>query len=106
MNLSFKDAADDTVFFRPLDEETILKSVAKTNRVVYVEEGWPYLGVGSQIVSLIQDEAFDLLDAPVIRVTQADVPMPYAKNLEQLAKPNAARVIEAAKRVLYIHQEA
>lgn len=86
---------------RPLDVETILGSVRKTNRAVYVEEGWGYAGVGAQIVSLVQDEAFDWLDAPVVRVTQADVPMPYAKNLEQLAKPSADRVVAACNRVLY-----
>ncbi len=86
---------------RPLDVEAILATVTKTNRAVYVEEGWPYVGVGAQIVSIIQEEAFDDLDAPVLRVTQADVPMPYAKNLEQLAKPNAQRVVEACERVLY-----
>src|SRR6056297_2341046 len=74
---------------RPLDVDTVIESVKKTNRAVYLEEGWNYLGVGAQIVSLIQEEAFDWLDAPLLRVTQADVPMPYAKNLENLAKPNA-----------------
>jgi pyruvate dehydrogenase E1 component beta subunit len=69
---------------RPLDMDAILETVAKTNRVVYVEEGWPYAGTGAQVVSMIQDEAFDHLDAPVKRVTQADVPMPYAKGLENL----------------------
>ena len=86
---------------RPLDVEAILATVRKTNRVVCVEEGWPYVGIGSQIVATIQEEAFDHLDAPVLRVTQADVPMPYAKNLEKLAKPDADRVIRACKRVLY-----
>jgi pyruvate dehydrogenase E1 component beta subunit len=86
---------------RPLDVDTILASVKKTNRAVYVEEGWSYVGVGAQIVSLIQEEAFDHLDAPLLRVTQADVPMPYAKNLERLAKPSADRVIAACNRVLY-----
>jgi len=86
---------------RPLDVDTILASIRKTNRAVYVEEGWSYVGVGAQIVSLIQEEAFDDLDAPVLRVTQADVPMPYAKNLEQLAKPSAQRVIAACQKVLY-----
>jgi len=86
---------------RPLDVDTVLASVKKTNRAIYLEEGWSYVGIGSQIVSLIQEEAFDWLDAPLLRVTQADVPMPYAKNLENLAKPNAARVIEACKRVMY-----
>lgn len=86
---------------RPLDMDAILATVQKTNRVVYVEEGWPYAGTGSQIVSMIQEEAFDHLDAPILRVTQADVPMPYAKNLENLAKPSAARVVDACHRVLY-----
>lgn len=86
---------------RPLDVEAILATVRKTNRAVYVEEGWPYAGVGAQITATIQEGAFDYLDAPVLRVTQADVPMPYAKNLEQLAKPNAQRVVEACERVLY-----
>jgi pyruvate dehydrogenase E1 component beta subunit len=86
---------------RPLDVDAILATVRKTNRVVYLEEGWPYAGIGAQIVALIQEEAFDHLDAPVLRVTQADVPMPYAKNLEVLAKPSAQRVIDACKKVLY-----
>ena len=86
---------------RPLDMDAILDTVAKTNRVVYLEEGWPYAGTGAQIVSMIQAEAFDELDAPVLRVTQADVPMPYAKNLEALAKPSANHVIEAVNKVLY-----
>ena len=86
---------------RPLDVDAILASVRKTNRAVYVEEGWPYAGVGAQIVATIQEEAFDDLDAPILRVTQADVPMPYAKNLEQIAKPSAKRVVEACNKVLY-----
>jgi len=86
---------------RPLDVDAILATVRRTNRAVYVEEGWPYAGVGAQIVALIQEEAFDDLDAPVLRVTQADVPMPYAKNLEVLAKPSAQRVMDACRKVLY-----
>lgn len=91
---------------RPLDADAILETVAKTNRVVCLEEGWPFAGVGAQIVSLIQDEAFDDLDAPVLRVTQADVPMPYAKNLEQLAKPGVKAVVEACRKVLYMPNAA
>ena len=87
---------------RPLDVDAILETVARTNRVVYLEEGWPFAGVGAQIVSMIQDEAFDDLDAPVVRVTQADIPMPYAKNLEQLAKPSAKSVVNACRQVLYL----
>ncbi|MBK8009329.1 MAG: pyruvate dehydrogenase complex E1 component subunit beta [Rhizobiales bacterium] len=86
---------------RPLDIETIVESVKKTGRCVTVEEGWPQFGVGSEIAARIMDEAFDYLDAPVKRVTGEDVPMPYAANLEKLALPNAAKVIEAARAVTY-----
>jgi len=100
-----KDGIDAEVVdlrsIRPLDVEAILASVRKTNRAVYVEEGWPLFGVGSQVAALIQEEAFDHLDAPVLRVGQADIPMPYAKNLEQLTKPNLDRVVKACHRVLY-----
>lgn len=87
---------------RPLDDAAILRSVAKTNRVVVIEEGWPQCGIGAQVVDLIQREAFDQLDAPVLRVTQADVPMPYNKQLERLAKPSPEKVVAAARRVLYL----
>ncbi|HSM60799.1 MAG TPA: pyruvate dehydrogenase complex E1 component subunit beta [Longimicrobiales bacterium] len=86
---------------RPLDVDAILETVKKTNRMVYLEEGWSFVGVGAQIAALVQEEAFDHLDAPVLRVTQADTPMPYAKNLEALAKPGADRVVAACKKVLY-----
>jgi pyruvate dehydrogenase E1 component beta subunit len=86
---------------RPLDVEAILRSVHKTNRAVYVEEGWPFVGIGAQVVDTIQDEAFDFLDAPVVCVTQADVPMPYNKALEKRAKPSPERVVAACNRVLY-----
>jgi pyruvate dehydrogenase E1 component beta subunit len=86
---------------RPLDVEAILRSIHKTNRAVYVEEGWSYGGIGATIVDLIQDEAFDYLDAPLARVTQADVPMPYAKQIEKMAKPSVERVVEACEKVLY-----
>ncbi|MGQ0701908.1 MAG: pyruvate dehydrogenase complex E1 component subunit beta [Gemmatimonadales bacterium] len=87
---------------RPLDREALVHSVEKTNHCVVVEEGWPFAGVGAQVVDVIQREAFDQLDAPVLRVSQADVPMPYNKFLERAAKPDAAKVVEAAKRVLYV----
>jgi pyruvate dehydrogenase E1 component beta subunit len=87
---------------RPLDAATIAASVRKTNRCVVVEEGWPVAGFGAQIVDEIQRAAFDDLDAPVLRVTGADVPMPYNRQLEKLAKPDAAKVVQAAKRVLYL----
>jgi pyruvate dehydrogenase E1 component subunit beta len=81
---------------RPLDLDTILASVRKTNRAVVVEEGWPHGGVGANLAALIQEQAFDHLDAPVQRVTGADVPMPYAKRLEQAAIPHAEHVVSAA----------
>lgn len=87
---------------RPLDREAILDSVRRTNRCVVVEEGWPYSGIGAELADLIQHEAFDDLDAPVERVTGADVPMPYAKNLEHLAIPSPERVVEAVRRVMYL----
>ncbi len=87
---------------RPLDRQAILDSVARTNRCVVVEEGWPYAGVGAELADLIQREAFDDLDAPVERVTGADVPMPYARNLEHDAMPTAQRVIDAVRKVAYI----
>jgi pyruvate dehydrogenase E1 component beta subunit len=86
---------------RPLDAEAILDSVTRTNRCVIVEEGWPFAGVGAQVVDLIQREALDSLDAPILRVTGADVPMPYNRALERAAKPDAAKVVAAAKKVLY-----
>jgi len=87
---------------RPFDDEPILASIAKTNRCVIVEEGWPSAGFGAQIAYQIQQSAFGDLDAPVTRVTGADVPMPYAKNLEQLAMPSPARVVAAVREVLYL----
>ena len=86
---------------RPMDTETILASVKKTNRCVTVEEGWPQGSVGSYISSVIMQQAFDYLDAPVINCTGKDVPMPYAANLEKLALVTTAEVIEAVKQVTY-----
>jgi len=86
----------------PLDTAAILESVGRTNRVVVAEEGWSFAGVGAQVVDLIQREAFDLLDAPVLRVTGADVPMPYNKHLEKASKTDPAKVVAAARRVLYL----
>ena len=87
---------------RPMDVQAIAASLQKTNRAVMVEEGWEICGIGAQVVDFIQRECFDDLDAPVVRVHQADVPMPYAKNLEKLAKPDAAKTIAAVKRVMYM----
>jgi pyruvate dehydrogenase E1 component beta subunit len=86
---------------RPIDVATIAASVKKTNRAVVLEEGWELAGIGAQVVDYIQRECFDDLDAPVLRVHQADTPMPYAKNLERAAKPDAAKTIAAVKRVMY-----
>ncbi|HEX2582367.1 MAG TPA: pyruvate dehydrogenase complex E1 component subunit beta [Dongiaceae bacterium] len=86
---------------RPLDTETIAASVKKTNRLVTVEEGWPFAGIGAEVAVQIMDAAFDYLDAPIARVAGADVPMPYAANLEKLALPQAADIVAAAKRVAY-----
>jgi pyruvate/2-oxoglutarate/acetoin dehydrogenase E1 component len=85
---------------RPLDLDTILDSVRKTNRAVVVEEGWPHGGVGANVAALIQEQAFDYLDAPIQRVTGADVPMPYSKRLEQAAIPHEEHVIKAAMATL------
>ena len=87
---------------RPLDEAAILASVAKTHRAVVAEEGWPHSGIEAQVVDIIQRDAFDELDAPVLRVTQADTPMPYNKQLERLAKPTPDKIVAAARRVLYL----
>jgi pyruvate dehydrogenase E1 component beta subunit len=87
---------------RPLDTTALLESVAKTHRCVVAEEGWPFAGVGAQVADTIQREAFDELDAPVIRVTGADVPMPYNKQLERAAKVDPGKVIAAARSVLYL----
>jgi pyruvate dehydrogenase E1 component beta subunit len=86
---------------RPMDTETIVESVKKTGRCVTVEEGWAQSGVGAEIAARLMEHAFDYLDAPVARVAGKDVPMPYAANLEKLALPSAAEVVEAAKSVCY-----
>ncbi len=85
---------------RPLDLDTILESVRKTNRVVIVEEGWPHGGVGANLAALIQGQAFDHLDAPIERVTGADVPMPYSKRMEQAAIPHVENIVSAALQTL------
>jgi len=86
---------------RPLDMATVVASVQKTGRCVTVEEGWPQCSIGSEIASRLVTEAFDYLDAPVLKVTGKDVPMPYAANLEKLALPNVAEVVEAVRAVTY-----
>ncbi|MGA1361231.1 MAG: pyruvate dehydrogenase complex E1 component subunit beta, partial [Gemmatimonadaceae bacterium] len=87
---------------RPMDVEAIVTSVKKTNRAVVLEEGWEIAGIGAQVVDYIQRECFDHLDAPVIRVHQEDVPMPYAKGLEKRAKPDLQKTIAAVRKVMYL----
>jgi pyruvate dehydrogenase E1 component beta subunit len=87
---------------RPLDIETIVNSVKKTNRVVIAEESHPFCGVGAEIAAEIQVRAFDFLDAPIHRVSGADVPMPYAKNLEKLAIPDVEQIVKAVRAVAYL----
>jgi pyruvate dehydrogenase E1 component beta subunit len=84
---------------RPFDTETIVASIKKTNRLVSVEEGWPFAGIGSELAAQMMDHAFDWLDAPVKRVTGVDVPLPYAANLEKLALPQPENIVEAARAV-------
>ncbi len=86
---------------RPLDVHTIVESVKKTNRLVSVEEGWPFAGIGSELAAVMMEHAFDYLDAPATRVTGADVPLPYAANLEKLALPQPETIVQAAKAVCY-----
>lgn len=86
---------------KPLDIETILNSVKKTNRIVVVEEGWSFCGVASEIISLVIEGAFDYMDAPPKRVTAEDVPLPYANNLEKMALPTVYKITEAVKEVCY-----
>lgn len=87
---------------KPMDYDLIVDSVRKTNRLVIVEEGWPFAGVGAQISHEVTSRAFDYMDAPVERVTQEDVPLPYAHNLEKLSLPNLDKIRTAVKKVLYI----
>ncbi|MBI2864354.1 MAG: pyruvate dehydrogenase complex E1 component subunit beta [Chloroflexi bacterium] len=84
---------------RPLDVDTIINSVKKTNRAIVVEEGWRSFGFGAEVAARIYEEAFDYLDAPVVRIASAEVPMPYSKPLEQAALPSVDRVVEAAKKL-------
>jgi pyruvate dehydrogenase E1 component beta subunit len=86
---------------RPLDTETIINSVKKTNRIVTIEEGWPFAGIGAEISAVVVEQAFDYLDAPVIRVTGRDIPLPYAANLEKHALPQIEDIVEAARGVCY-----
>ena len=86
---------------RPLDRGALSASVRKTNRMVVVEEGWPQCGVGAEIAAVVNEDAFDHLDAPVERITGVDLPMPYAENLERLALPGVDDIVRVAKRACY-----
>jgi pyruvate dehydrogenase E1 component subunit beta len=86
---------------RPLDIDTVIASVRKTNRIITVEEGWPICSIGSEICARVALEAFDDLDAPPMKISGADVPMPYAANLEKLALPSVEQVVAAVKSVCY-----
>ena len=86
---------------RPLDRQTVLESLSRTNRMVVVEEGWPTCSIASEIIAICMTEGLDDVDAPVLRVTDADVPLPYAANLEKMALIKAADVVAAAKAVCY-----
>lgn len=90
----------DLLTIRPLDIQTIINSVKKTNRLICVEEGWPFAGISSEITYLVNEFAFDYLDAPVLRITGEDVPLPYAANLEKLALPTAEKIIEKSLYIL------
>src|SRR3546814_747567 len=86
---------------RPLDRQTILESLAKTNRLVIAEEGWPTCSIASEVMAICMEDGFDHLDAPVLRVCDEDVPLPYAANLEKLALIDAARIVAAVRKVCY-----
>ena len=92
----------DLQSLRPLDSETIINSVKKTNRIVTVEESWPVASIGSEVVNIVQKNAFDYLDAPIIKVNSADVPMPYSSSLEKLYLPQIDDIVKAVKEVNYI----
>ena len=92
----------DLQTIRPLDKATIIDSVKKTNRLVCVEESWPFASVGSEIASLVQKEVFDYLDAPILKVNSADVPMPYSRELEKIYLPQVDDIVLAIQEVCYI----
>ena len=89
---------------RPLDHETIVESVKKTSRCITVEEGFPFASIGSEIASVLMEQAFDYLDAPVKKLASIDAPLPYAANLERLALPKAVDIIAAAKELMFRNQ--
>ena len=94
----------DLLTLRPLDREMIVNSVKKTNKLVTVEEGWAFAGIGASIGAIIMEEAFDYLDAPIINVAAKDVPLPYAANLEKLALPQVEDIVKACRDVCFRSQ--
>tara|TARA_B100000965_G_scaffold338986_1_gene306447 strand:- start:167 stop:514 length:348 start_codon:yes stop_codon:yes gene_type:complete len=92
----------DLQTIRPIDAETIINSVKKTNRLITVEESWPFASIGSEIVNIVQKEAFDYLDSPIRKINSADVPMPYSSFLEKKYLPQVEDIVLAAKEVCYI----
>ena len=87
---------------RPIDYDTVINSVKKTNRLVIVEEAWPLASISSEITFKVQKDAFDYLDAPILRITTADTPLPYAPTLIEASLPNVAKVVKAVKEVMYV----
>jgi pyruvate dehydrogenase E1 component beta subunit len=87
---------------RPIDYDTVMQSVKKTNRLVIVEEAWPLASISSEIAFKVQKDAFDYLDAPILRVTTADTPLPYAPTLIEASLPNVSKVVKAVKEVMYV----
>lgn len=87
---------------RPIDYDTVVNSVKKTNRLVIVEEAWPLASISTEITYKVQKDAFDFLDAPIIRITTADTPLPYANSLIEASLPSVAKIIKAVKEVMYV----
>ncbi|RZI46790.1 alpha-ketoacid dehydrogenase subunit beta, partial [Rickettsiales endosymbiont of Peranema trichophorum] len=99
--IGIKAEVMDLRVLQPLDAETIIKSVKKTKRLVTVEEGWSFSGIGAEIAAIVQEQAFDYLDAPIKRVTAKDVPLPYAANLETASIPQVQDIIDAVKEACF-----
>ena len=95
-----REPAPDLRTLRPLDKQTVLESLAKTNRLIVAEEGWPVCSVGSEILAVCMEQGFDDLDAPVLRITNEDVPMPYAANLEKMALINADKIVAGVRKTV------
>ena len=98
--MGYRTTVPNTI--RPLDKKTIIKSVKKTNRLLTVEESWPFASVGSEIVNIVQSELFDYLDSPIYKINSADVPMPYSSVLEKKYLPQVDDIITGIKKICYI----